>query len=368
MNQHNGGSSRAILLAFIEFLSIVGHAGARVPRKWQDNSNSHGPQLDARAIHVQSPLVVLPISVIDPAGNFVMTLDKGDFRIIDDGVGQRITSFSLKAEPVAAVIVIQTNESVAPLLDPIHPLGVLFSSLLLGEAGEAAVVTCADKIRVIQNFSGDPETLEKSLNGITAAGNKARLNDALERATSMLRSRTSGKRRIIIVFSDGFDSGSLTRGLEVIRDATAAAVSIYGLRFAPMEKALQQNNSSPPSQPTPNYGAMSGNPSEASASSGGADLLAPAFLAFQFGRSSLRRDLLQQYAAYTGGAVYKHWKSRTLQDQLQRIALEINSQYVLTYVPNTLSRTGFHSIQVEVSKAHLRVRTRAGYFYGPKVK
>lgn len=53
---------------------------------------------------------------------------------------------------------------------------------------------------------------------------------------------------------------------------------------------------------------------------------------------------------------------------IQKIAVEVNSEYTLTYVPNTLNKTGSHPIRVEVSKAGLRVHTRAGYFYGPTLK
>jgi VWFA-related protein len=271
-------------------------------------------------------------------------------------------------QPVAAVIVIQTDESVAPLLDEIHPLGVLFSNLLLGPAGEAAVITYADKVRLIQGFSSNPGTLEKSLKGIAASGSNARLGDALVRATRMLTNQTGAKRRLIIAFSDGFDGGSEAHGLEVIRDATAAGVSIYGMRFDPTYKILKQDNSSGPSQTAPNYGAMSGNLSEAMAGSSGADVSALVYLAFQLGWSALRRNALQQYARFTGGVVYKHWKARTLQDQLQKVAVEINSQCTLTYVPSTLKKTGFHPIRVEVSNAGWHVRTRAGYFYTPTVK
>ncbi|MGH9342344.1 MAG: hypothetical protein ACRD19_01060, partial [Terriglobia bacterium] len=93
-----------------------------------------------------------------------------------------------------------------------------------------------------------------------------------------------------------------------------------------------------------------------------------AVLALQTGVKELRANVLQQYAGYTGGVVYTHLRERSLQNQLQNIALDINSQYILTYVPNTLKEAGFHPIQIGVSQPDLRVRTRAGYFYGTSGK
>lgn len=363
---------RRVSVEFLMFVSVAWPAWAQVPRQSQQSPRNQAYQVPAGTIHVQSPLVVLPVTVTDRSGNFVLSLKQSDFRVLDDGTQQRVRSFSIRMQPVAAVIVIQTDEGVEPLLDAIHPLGVLFSNLLLGPAGEAAVINYADKARLIQDFSGDPATLEKSLRTITASGGKARMDDALVRAISMLRNQTKAKRRVVIAFSDGFDSGSKASPLEVIRDATAGGVSIYGLRFAPAYEIWKQNDSGPTLNPnlnTPNYGAISGNPSEAMAgSSGGGDLLAPAVMAVELGRAPLRRNALQQYAEFTGGVVYKHWKARAVQDQLQKIAVQMNSEYTLTYVPNTLGKAGFHPVLVEVSKAGLKVRTRAGYFYSPAAR
>jgi VWFA-related protein len=371
MDGFRDGRLRRASLKFVVFLSLVGTTSAQMPPDYTHRSGNQPCDAYSNPIRVQSPLVVLPITVTDPAGNPVLDLKESEFRVLDDDIPQKIRSLSIRMQPVAAVIVIQTDEGVAPLLDQVRPLGVLFSNLLLGQPGEAAVISYADEVRLIQGFSGDPATLEKSLKTIMASGGKARMDDALVRAISMLRNQAKAKRRVLIAFSDGFDSGSKASPLQVIRDATAGGVSIYGLRIAPTYEIWKQNDSSGPSLDTPNYGAMSGNPSEAEAmadSSGGADLLAPAVLALELGRSALRRNALQQYAEFTGGVVYKHWKARTLQDQLQKIAVEVNSEYTLTYVPNTLNKTGFHPIRVEVSNGGLKVRTRAGYFYTPTVK
>lgn len=369
MDSFSDGRLRWAVLMFVLFLTLAGTLEAQLPLDCGRTAGNKPCDASSNPIRVQSPLVVLPITVTDPAGNPVLDLPKGEFRVLDDNTPQKITSLSIRMQPVAVVIVIQTDEGVAPLLDQVRPLGVLFSGLLLGQPGEAAVITYADKVRLVQGFSGDATTLERSLKSITASGGKARLDDALMRAISILRNQPKAKRRVVITFSDGFDTGSKSSPLEVIRDATAGGVSIYGLRFAPAYEIWRQNDSSGLSQNTPNYGAMSGNPSEAEAgSSGGADLLAPAVIAAELGRAALRKKPLQQYAEFTGGVVYKHWKAGTLQKQLENIAVEVNSQYTLTYVPNTLNKAGFHPIMVEVSKAGLKVRTRAGYFYTPTVK
>jgi VWFA-related protein len=325
------------------------------------SSTRNGTQ-SSGSIHVRSPLVVAPVTVTDPSGNFVENLRRDQFQVWDEGVAQRITAFNLTTEPVAAVIVIQTSKDVAPMLPEIHPLGVLFSDLLLGNSGEAAVVSYADKAEAIQNFSSDPETLARTLRTIIASGSKARLNDALARAIFMLSNQTEGKRRVIIVFSEGFDRGSETSGAEIVRAASNSNVMIYGIRFSPAGTEFKDDGRSSLTQVLlPCSLAVGENPARPC---NFAINLAPlAVLALKAGSRELRANLLGQYAGYTGGIVYTHWRKRAVQDQLQNIALAVNGQYDLAYVPTTLKKAGFHPIEVTVSNPQLRVRTRAGYFY-----
>lgn len=351
-----------ILVSLLAPCCAWSQVASSIPQIQSQNHRTDNTRL--HAIHVQSPLVVAPVTVIDASGNFVENLKKSNFSVLDDGVPQSITRCELTMEPMAAVIVIQANNGVAPLLDAVHPLGPLFSDLLLGAPGRAAVITYADKVQVVQDFSNDPATLAATLHRISANGGRARLNDALERAVSMLAERKRPERRVIIVISEGFDRGSATTAAEVVRAASESNVEIYGLRFNLAETTFKKDETSgmfdhtltacPPGPP--------GTPLTACRYR--LNLVPFAILALQTGVKEMRVNVLQQYAGYTGGVVYTHVKKRSLQNQLQNIALDINSQYILTYVPNTLKEIGFHPIQIEVSRPDLEVRTRAGYFYG----
>jgi hypothetical protein len=83
-------------------------------------------------------------------------------------------------------------------------------------------------------------------------------------------------------------------------------------------------------------------------------------------RSALASSLLEFYAGYTGGVFLSHWSKSAVQEQLSRVASEIQSQYEVAYVPDTLNQSGFHRIQVEVKRPGVKVRARAGYFYPSK--
>jgi VWFA-related protein len=303
-------------------------------------------------LHVQSSLVVAPVTVVDRSGSFVESLTELDFRVLDNGVPQHVAQFGLALEPVTAVIVIQTSRAIGPLLEQVRPLGSVFWGLLLGEYGDSAVIGFADHVRVLQDFSSGPRTLENTLRRIVARGSKARLNDALERAVQMLNGEPATERRVIVVFSDGFDRGSKTSEANVLRSAASSNTAIYGLRFDPAQASVKGSEEA--------WNSSAGVPS--------VNFMPLVALALGVGRAVLSKNVLQQYATFTGGVAYTHWKKQSLQDQLQQIALDINSQYVLAYAPSTLKENGFHRIQVEVLPRGLRVRTRVGYFNGLKKK
>jgi VWFA-related protein len=321
-------------------------------------------------IRVQSLLVTMPVTVIDSVGNFVSDLDQKDFKILDNGVRQRIERFEVAADPIALVILVQTSDSVDSLLSQVRPLGPVFSQLVLGPRGEAAVMSFSDKIQLLEDFSNDGDRLDTTLKQVRGFGHQARLNDALMQALAKLEARPGTERRVIVAFSDGSDSGSETSKADVIRRATHDEVTIYGLRLSRAAAMLRQKPQDEPMSPldanitrplppgtlptTNTAQNVWGTPIQGTPIiSGAANTIS----------SEFSKNLLETYAGYTGGGYYSHWSEKALQNQLNRVADEVHSQYEIAYAPNTLDASGFHRIEIEVSKPGLKVRARAGYFY-----
>jgi VWFA-related protein len=339
------------------------------PKK--ESATTPSPAPTTAKIKVESTLVTAPVTVVDPSGDFVYDLDEKDFSIFDNGKPQRITRFVQETDTIALVILVQTNDAVSALLDQVRPLGPVFSDLMLGPRGKAAVITFDDLVRVDQDFSEDSGRLEATLGALKVHGTKARLNDALERACTLLEKRPKGERRIVVAFSDGSDSGSETHKEEVIRQATNDEITIYGLRFNPAEALFLKKPKPPDQNPLDNNVALPlppNTPATPTTSSNIYDTpipVVPIMVATgEVIRSTVASSLLEFYAGYTGGVFYSHWTKKAIQDQLSRIANEIHSQYELAYVPDNLSEPGFHRIEVRVERPRVKVRTRAGYFYG----
>jgi VWFA-related protein len=321
-------------------------------------------------IRVQSLLVTMPVTVIDSSGNFVSDLDEKDFKILDNGVRQRLERFEVAAEPIALVILVQTNDSVDSLLGQVRHLGPVFSDLVLGPHGQAAVMFFSDKVQLLEDFSSDGDRLDATLKQVRGFGHNARLNDALMQALAKLEARPRTERRVIVAFSDGSDSGSETNKADVIRRATHDEVTIYGLRLSPAAALLRQK---PPDEPMSPLDANITRPlppgtlptATNSQNVWGTPIPGTPIISGtgKIINSEFAKNLLETYAGYTGGGYYSHWSEKALQNQLNRVADEVHSQYEVAYAPNTLDASGFHRIEVKVAKPGLKVRARAGYFY-----
>lgn len=346
-------------------------SSADTPRNTGDTKDiPSGPQ-----IRIQSNLVTAPVTVIDRhTGEFVYNLEQKDFEIYDNGKLQQITGFTRESHKISAVILIQNSDSVTPLLGEIKNLAPLFSELMLGPKGEAAVITFGSDVKIAQGFSNSGAELDATLHRLLPDGNKARMNDALMQGINLLQHRPKGERRVIVVFSSGYDSGSQTSKVEIIRRATAAEVEIYGLGLSLTKSYLSRDKEplNPPTSAQNSSGAappQPGRPTTPNSSMGTFGVTVPATglirPAVRGAESKVFSSDAEAYADYTGGVFYSQWSSQALQNHLSQIAADVHSQYLLTYVPNDLSETGFHRIQVKVDRKDmkLKIRTRRGYYY-----
>jgi VWFA-related protein len=321
-------------------------------------------------IHVESRLVTTPVTVFDSAGQFVYDVDKDEFKIYDNGALQRIAQFGTEMHPVALVIVVETNDTTASLLEAVHPLGPVFSDLLMGPQGQAALITYSDRVDLVQDFTSNADKLDTALRGLKGGGSGMHLDDALVRALGMLEKRPKEDRRVAVVFSDGYDIGSqMSRG-EIVKRAMNSDVTVYGLGFN-TTKALWSRPEKEPrpdlidlsvGHPTPPGTAPT--PSLSQTTYAAPIPVVPILLATgETVKSTIFKSSLEYFAGYSGGVYYQKWGKSTVQEALNRIATEIHGQYELAYYPDNLNETGFHRIVVQVRRPGAKVRARAGYYY-----
>ncbi len=334
-------------------------------------ASSDHPDTNAE-IKVQSNLVTAPVTVTDASGQIVYGLRESDFRVYDNGALQQIARFDNEERPVSAVILIQNNDDVAPLVKNLDFLVPVLTQMLLGPDGRAAILLFDGQIKRSQGFTNSPSLIEKALQDIRPDGSKARLNDAMMQAINMLDHRPKDDRRIILAISNGADSGSETTRREVVERATAGQVTIYGLDLSGLKALLERKPQPPPPNPIDTNVArppVPGMPNTPDMNTRiwenpvpGGPILGELRRAAVAHSKILKSDLAF-YTRFTGGALYQQWSSKSLVQHLARLADELHTQYELAYVPNDLTQSGFHRIEIRVGRPHTRVRGPEGYFY-----
>ncbi|MBI3894880.1 MAG: VWA domain-containing protein [Acidobacteria bacterium] len=319
---------------------------------------------------VEIEVVTVPVTVTNSAGEFVTDLDKVDFQILDNGVPQQITDFDLSWEPLSLAIVVQTSSRIESLLPDVRRSGILFTQLILGESGEAAILTFDSEIKLLQDFTSDPEKIEKTLENLKTGGEAVRLSDALARAVSLLKQRPPGRRKVIVVISEARDSDSSNAQGLVLRGAQQLGISVYAVGLSSFQALLNKPPEGPSSPFPPGVVArpMPGNqPPTPDAQTGwgtaNINLLELITELVRSARSWTRGNPLSLYAAGTGGTEFSSGGTTQLENALGRIGQELHSQYLLTYRPHNLEKPGFHLIQVTVFRPNVHVRHRPGYLF-----
>ena len=326
--------------------------------------------------------VTTPVTVFDTSGNFVYDLEKDEFKIYDNGQLQDIRQFDSEMRKLSLVIVVETNDSTAPFLDSVRPLGSLFSDAVMGPQGEVAVLTYSDHVETPLDFTSDGDKLDTVLRGLHGRGGGMHLDDAIAMALSKLDHRPKEDRKVVIIFSDGYNIGSQSKRSEIVQRSMNSNITLYGLGFSPVRGLWdRQAKDPPPDLVAQSVGHPMGpgvpmTPTNQEATWDTADIsIVPILLGLgEEAKKPLFKSSLQYFARYSGRTYYQKWGKDTVQGALNRIATEIHSQYELAYSPTNATQVGFHKIEVDVRRPGTKVRARTGWFYqgeparGVKVK
>ncbi len=267
--------------------------------------------------------VNVPVTVYDKKGRLVTDLAVEDFEVREDGVPQRILSFSKENElPLSVALVMDASNSVRPKLKFEKEAAIAFlDGIIRPRKDRALLVTFGSVIELHQDFTDDVEELKAALH-VVKAGGATPLYDALYRVIEEKMTTAPG-RRVLVLVSDGEDTASERTVEEVIELAQRTEVIIYSVG----------------TMHAGGFGVTMG-------------------LTDAPGMKELRR-----LAEETGGRAFFPEKILDLERNFSDISVELRSQYYLFYVSSNQNRDGrFRKIEVRIpTRKDLRVRTRRGY-------
>src|SRR5204863_413998 len=129
------------------------------------------------------------------ADEFVTDIERPEVTIRDNKTVQRIQTFEVAFRPISMVILIDTSTRIEGVLPNIRSSGILFTQLVMGETGEAAVLTYDRTTEVRQPFTTNGDLIEKAFKDIKTEGGQSRMTDAIFRALGMLSNRPQDRRK-----------------------------------------------------------------------------------------------------------------------------------------------------------------------------
>lgn len=273
-------------------------------------------KVDPKATHVAPKLrvdvrlVQIPVTVTDALDRPVINLPKENFRVLEDGVEQKITSMIKEEGPISTGLVFDSSGSMKARIDAsIEALKQFFMGATPGD--EFCLVDFSDRVRLLSGFTPDADEIHRRLGTVKPNGWTALL-DAVALGTNNMKG-AKNRRKVLLILSDGNDNYSRFSESEVKNLVLESDVRIYAIGVG------------------------------------------------------YRPRLLRQLAEQTGGTALVVRNMNELPEVVQRLSAEIRSHYLLTYTPTNLHNDGkYRKVKVELIQTQgappQRVAWRRGYY------
>jgi Ca-activated chloride channel family protein len=269
-------------------------------------------------------LVRVSAVVRDHKGRFVQDLSARDFEVLDGGERRPITDFRNDSTAVSLALLFDVSGSMESKLGSAREAAEHVLSWLDAARDETAVFTFDTSLEEAMPFTVGLKALPPSLASIRPFGATS-LHDAIAQTAERVGKR-EGRRRAVVVLTDGSDNASRMSPEEVSGIASAIDVPVYIFGIVP---AID-------------------NPSEDVATVTAA-------------RSALSGPLTD-LAGWTGGHVFVASTPAQRSIAARQIIDELRHQYLIAFESSGIP--GWHPLVVRARDKDLIVRARSGYIAG----
>ncbi len=312
---------RRILVCLLAAASVVAGSSA------QEQQDQQLP-----VIRAGTELVRAFVTVTDRDGRLVTTLRQGDFELRDDGKPQPITLFDASPRAIRLIVLLDVSGSM------VNNLGVLRQGTVelvksLRPDDRARIGTFGNDVVIAPTFTRDVRELLAALPNEIDERAPTPLWRAMEKAIEAFAgSEDQDARKVVLVLSDGADSGVMLSGKfvtqgDVIERARRQDVMVYAVGM----------RGRPPRQ----IGA-------------GIDGLRAALEAGQPDPG------LAKVAEESGGGYTEVRLGDNLGLAFAQVAEELHSQYLLGFEPSKKDGK-VHEIQIKVNQSGMKPRARKNY-------
>jgi Ca-activated chloride channel family protein len=261
----------------------------------------------AEAVRVEVTQVT---AVVNDRGRFIKGLPASAFRLIEDGVPQKITHFSAEGSPLDLVIAIDVSESMTQAMPQLKNSVKRFLSAL-SPKDQVTLTAFNDSMFTLTRRDTSPEQRLRAVDRLAPWGGTA-LYDVIVRGLQQL-SKQPG-RRVLVVFSDGDDRSSHSTIQSVEQAVRASDATLFMV-------------------------ALGSGVKNATIKSG-----------------------IERLVDLSGGRALFVERSDQLDGPFAEILEELSNQYLLGYESSNAKRDGsWRAIKVELPNHGYEVRARQGY-------
>jgi Ca-activated chloride channel homolog len=268
-------------------------------------------------IRINSNLVLIPVSVNDALNRPVSGLEKENFQVFDEKLPQKITTFAMDDEPIAAGLVFDTSGSMGDKLRLSRMAAAVFFKIADPD-DEFFLVEFDSQPRLVVPLTKDTGWIENELIFSRSHGSTSLL-DAIYMALQEMHKSRKNKRTLLII-SDGGDNNSRYTVKEVTNLIQESDVLIYAIGVFGGGSTVEE--------------------------AGGPELLA-------------------RIAEQTGGRMF-YARPPELPDVAKAIGIELRNRYILGYSPENQAHDGkYHHVTVKLlpprGMPRLQAHWRVGY-------
>jgi Ca-activated chloride channel family protein len=273
--------------------------------------------IDARrseTFRAASELVTTAVTVRDADGRLITNLEQHDFIVEEDGVAQPITQFTRERVPVSLSLTLDVSDSMRGqrMADARSALAHFLDKLLAAE-DEASLLGFNHETRLFGNWTTERAAMRGTLEAIRPTGGTA-MYDAIDAALPMFEQRQHPRAAILLV-SDGADTASDLSPTALKQKLVRSDVFLYAIGI----NSIDARNS-----------------------------------------TRINPFTLNELTSQGGGYTEIIASAAELGPATERIAEELNSQYMIGYTPQKRGDGQYHSIRVKVTNDSYRVRARRG--------
>jgi Ca-activated chloride channel homolog len=265
---------------------------------------------------VDVDLVMMYTSAFDAAGKFVSGLEQKNFTVYEDGVEQKIASFTQEDVPVTMGILLDLSGSMSKSADKVNNAALAFIRASNPD-DQVFLIGINDEAELLQDFTSDIDEIQDSLDNTVVAGGTV-LYDGIYLGVEKAHAGNRGKKAIVVI-TDGEDHTSYFKLDELISKVQESDVQVFCIGFLGVKSEFKR-----------------------------------------------AKAALLRISEETGGKAFFPQDISGIDAIVAEIATDLRSQYSIGYTSSNATRDGsFRRVKIKLSGAKssdINIRYKRGYF------